>query len=56
MKDKKVRNKRLFDLKPYVNKRTKQITLILPKKQVKLFNKENKDPKSIKIEIKEIKW
>jgi len=43
-----------FRTKPLINKNTKQISISIPKKKVKIFKK--KVPKEIKFEIKEVKW
>lgn len=43
-----------FDIKPFVNKNNKQISIVLPKNKLKIFKK--RVPKKIKLEIKEITW
>jgi len=44
-----------IDIKLFLNKNNKQVSFALPKKECS-FLKNNKVPKSIKIEIKSIKW
>lgn len=41
-------------LKPFVNKRNNQISIVIPRKKVKMFKKNV--PKKIEIEIKGIEW
>ena len=43
-------------VKPFVNKTTKQISIVLPKKKMKIFNKGI--PKKIKLNIskKDLEW
>jgi len=43
-----------FEVKPYVNKKNKQISIVIPKKKIKIFKK--KIPRKIKLEIKGIEW
>jgi len=43
-----------FKTKVFINKKTKQISISIPRKKIKLF-KDN-IPKNIKLEIKEIEW
>jgi len=46
--------KRTFKSKPLVNKRTKQISICIPRKKITIFK--NKVPKEIKFKIEEIIW
>ena len=44
----------IFETKPILNKANKQISITIPKKQFKMFK--NGIPKTIKVEIKGVKW
>jgi len=46
--------KKVFKAKALINKRTKQISICIPKKKIKIFKK--KTPKEIKLKILKIKW
>jgi len=46
--------KKIFNLKTFVNKKTHQVSIVLPRKKCSIFK--NKNPKGVTIEIKEIKW
>jgi len=43
-----------FMAKPYLNKRTKQISVTLPKKKLNLLKKES--PKRMKMTLSKIEW
>ena len=43
-----------FKTKPLINKNTKQISITIPKKKLKIFKK--RFPKEMELEIKGIKW
>ena len=45
---------KVFSAKPFVNKNTKQVSILIPKKKMKMFK--NRIPKSIKFKIEEIIW
>jgi len=45
---------RIFTVKPFLNKRNNQISIVLPKNKITIFKK--KFPKEIKLKIEEIKW
>lgn len=47
--------KRIFNTRIFINRKTKQASIVLPKKRFEFLQKK-KIPKKIKIEIKKIKW
>jgi len=46
--------KKVFKVKPFINKKTKQISITIPKKKLEIVK--GKFPKKIKLKIKEIEW
>jgi len=45
---------KIFKVKPFINKTNKQISIVIPKKKIKIFK--NGIPKKIELEIKSIEW
>jgi len=45
---------KIFKAKPFMNKTNKQISIVIPKKKIKMFK--NGIPKKIKFEIKDVEW
>jgi len=45
---------KIFKTTVFINKKTKQISLSIPKNKFKIFKKNI--PKKLKLEIKEIEW
>lgn len=46
--------KKIFKVKPFVNKNNNQISFVFPKRKIKIFKK--RVPKKVVLEIKEIEW
>jgi len=46
--------KKIFSAKPFVNKKTKQISISIPKRKIKVFKK--RIPKEIKFKIEKVTW
>lgn len=46
--------RRIFKTAPFVNKKNKQISIVIPKKKITAFK--NKIPKKLKIKIMEVEW
>lgn len=46
--------RRVFNAKALVNKKTKQISICIPKNKIRLFK--HKTPKEIKLKIIDVKW
>lgn len=44
-----------FLAKAFMNKRNKQISILIPKKKIQTYRL-NKPPKRIRLEVKEIEW
>jgi len=45
---------KVFNATAFINKKNKQISILIPKRKIKIFK--DKNPKKIKIEIKGIEW
>ena len=46
--------RRVFKTNVFINKKNKQISIVIPKSKIKIFKK--RTPKTLKLEIKEIEW